>query len=1169
MADEMRSRGSALVRTLLLAGLPRLRSASVRAGIAVALAATFAIAAPGAAVAATTTTIGFDDLPSGTTVSTQYDPQGVDFATGIVGVNVYCYPTIVTVSAGQAQSGNQVADTSCANGEFPDSSIRGLLDNSAENVSVYAGFSPTGASPPSSTAVTLTAYDVNGQVVNATTTTVPAGQGTHTLIAVSSSSPNIVAFDVTATQADVSVDDLTFDNPGGVPADFTISPQSGLVQVVQSSAVSDVVAIQRLNGSSGGVTFSTSGLPAGVHVSFSPNPATSNSTTMTVSADPTAPPPASGAFPSFTVTGTPAGAGVGSVPRSASLQVDVQPLFGISTPVAVNAPPCSTLQVPITVNPAQAFSGTVTLTANGVPADDQATFNPATLTLPGQTHSTLTLTSQSDISGPTGSVSVTATGGGVADSSGTFLVSRVPPSITSLTDSGAQQLRGGQTPQGASPDLGTLVYVHGQGFCPGSTVYFGNSLASAVTQGPFTDGLGPFGDETVIRTAVPSLATTGKVYVVRQGASVTSTGTASAPFTIDSYRDVNGFSFDNGNQFQSNVGGYSFSDVSDVFGDEQTHISVNPCWPFGDCSITTPIPDPLALAFWGIANAALQDGQCFGFSLASQRLLHGDQIYPAFPFQPGVGQPTVWNLLGPDGANGSSGASGAVAHFIHLMHLEQFSAQALHFWLSSATANALAGSQGSIMDDVTSALDAGDHPLIELRNGTEGHVVVAYEVDQANGSSLFGNGDRVIDIYNPNQEFLTSENATDGTSHQASLATSEIVVHSDGHWEFQGFSPEWHGGPGSLVVVPYGVVPVHPALPTNLSGLFDLLFGAADATQVTDSHGHRLLNADGSINTNRANRIADATQFATLSGTAKPGPDIFLFGKAGAYTTAVHGNARGEYHDTLFSHDMAASLTAAATSAVTDEVSAPANMDGLRFGQTSGPTSTTPRTATVQIVVSGSQGSQRTATIATSVPTKGQAGAMFDAAHDAVEVTAGDQPTSYTLSLSWTGPHGFPQTFVAPAVHLAAGDRATFAPADWAALQSTKVRLRVRHAHGATTTRTLENRIRPAARYTVRLRIVKVGVTRRLTISTRFIRLAAGSSALMTWEVLKGRTLVAHHNVSLVGTKLHRGLVSRTFAFRPAGSARYTFRASVELLSPAHTGTDLSQQVTRLQRFRG
>jgi hypothetical protein len=1160
---------------------PRTRRAShlgsvlARARVIVALVAAFGAAAPGAAVAATMTTITFDDLPSGTPVSTQYDARGVDFANGFVGLTVYCYPVIVKVTSSQAESGTHVADTSCLSGEIQDSSIRGNLNSSAQHVSVYAGFSPTEEGAPASTPVTLTAYDVLGQVVDTSTATVPAGQGTHTLLAVSSSSPNIVGFDVTSSQMNVTVDDLTFDNPSGVPADFSINPKSPIVQVEQGSTASDVVAIQRLNGSNGGVTFSTSALPAGVHASFTPNPASGDSTTMTVSTDSST--PAEG-FPGFdvTVTGTPASVAVGPGASSATVRTVVQPVFTIDSPGAIPVPPCSTLHVPIIVRAPFGFTGPVTLTATGVPPDDQASFSPATLSFPGQTQSTLALTSQSDISGPVGNISVTATGGGAADSSGMFSVSRVAPSITRVTDpSGTQELQGGETPQGTSPDLGTVVVVHGKGFCPGSTVDFGNARASAVTQGPAVDGLGPFGEETALRTYVPSLATSGDLYVVPQGGSLTSPGTAATPFTVDSYRDVNGFSFANSSSFDTNVGGYTFADLKQVFGAEQTDLSENLCWPFGDCSITIPIPNPFALGFLELANGTLQGGQCFGFSLASQRLLHGDRSYSAFPLQLGADRASVWNLDGPDhagalGTVGSSGASSTVAHFIHLMHLEQFSSEALHYWLATATANALVGSQASIMTDVASALHAGDHPLVEFRSGSEGHAVVAYGVDQDNGSGEVDSGDRVIDVYNPNQPFTTDENATDGASHQNVLSTSEIVVHSDGHWEFQGsFSPAYEGGRGSLIVMPYSVVPVKPTLPTNISGTLEALFGSASATQVTDSDGHTLLNSNGSVNNGRATGIPDATQFATLSGTAKPGPDFFLFGHAGTYTTTVRGSGGGEYHEALFARGASASLTAAATSGVKDKISVPASMDGIRFGQTSPATSTIPRTAALQIVVSASDGSQRTATITTLVPTKGQAGAMFDAAHDAVEVTAGGQPTSYTLSLSSIGPHRLPQTFAAPAVRLAAGASATIAPADWSSLQSTEVAVRMTRANGRTTTRTLGNTIRPAAKYTVALKIVKAGATRRLSISTRFIRLAPGSSALMTWEVLKGRKLVAHHTVSLTGPRLHRGLVSRTFVFKSGGSARYTFRGNVELLSPAHGGTWMSQQMSRQQRFRG
>jgi hypothetical protein len=111
------------------------RSVLARAAIVGVLATTLCVVPPSAAMAATTTTITFDDLAPGTKVSTQYGTQGVDFSNGIVGLNVYCYPVVVTVASGQAESGDQVADTSCANGEFPDSSIKGVLKSSAQNVS--------------------------------------------------------------------------------------------------------------------------------------------------------------------------------------------------------------------------------------------------------------------------------------------------------------------------------------------------------------------------------------------------------------------------------------------------------------------------------------------------------------------------------------------------------------------------------------------------------------------------------------------------------------------------------------------------------------------------------------------------------------------------------------------------------------------------------------------------------------------------------------------------------------------------------------------------------------------------------------------------------------------------------------------------------------------------
>jgi hypothetical protein len=1141
------------------------RLATVAAAIALALIAVLGGFA-GSAYAATTTTINFDDLSPSTVVSTQYDSEGVDFVTGIVGFNVYCYPTIMAVGSKSAESGTQVANANCADGEFPNSSIRGNLTNSADSISVYAGYTSTSAGAPASESVTLTAYDVNGDVVNSQAEAVPTNTGTHTLLAVTSSSPNITSFDVTADGPGVSIDNLTYDNPGGVPADFTIKPASGFVQLPQGSQMADQVTIQRLNGSFGDITFSASGLPAGVQASFSPNPATGTTATMTLSAAANATvPTGAGAFPTVTVTGTPANAGVGSTARTAGVEIDLQSLFSINAPETVGVPPCSTLKIPVSVNAASGFSGPVALAVQGVPSDDQATLSPSTLSEPGQTESTLTLTSQSDTAGPAGDVTVTASANGVVDPSSPIAVSRVAPSITSVTNpAGSEQPQSGQTPQGGSPDLGTALAIHGFGFCPGSTVYFGNSLAQATADGPSPDGRGQYGDGTALFTSVPSLATSGSVYVIPPGGP-----TATAPFTIDNYRDTDGFSFNNNQAFQDRVGGYSFSDLTDVFGSSQTYASINPCWPFGTCNVVTPIPNPGALILWGIANEALQDGQCFGFSLASQRFLHGDAILPAYPAQTGLTASSVWDLQGPDPSATTSGASGSIAHYIHLMHLEQISSEALHFWLAQAASNLISGSQTSIMDSVTERLDRGDHPLVELRNGTSGHVVVAYEVDEDFGNSDFSSGDRVIDVYNPNQQFTTGENNSDGKAHKSALSTSEIIVHPDGSWVFDGFDPSWHGGPGSIVVVPYGTVPTQPTLPATLSGLFDLLFGSAGATQVTASDGHTLLTAAGDINNDPATKIDDATQFATLSGTNAPGPDIFLLGHSDTYTTTVRGKRSGSYHDVLFGRGMTASLTTSTAAGVVDRLSVPAGADGLAFGQTGGTTSAATRDTKVQVVVDGSQHSTRTATIATTMPTGSQAGLAFTATHGAVTVTSGGSPMTFKVMLSWLGPDGVPQTFAAPTVHLTAGARASLIPSSWSSLQTGAMTLRVVGRNGSVTARTLRNEARAAGRYTIALKVARHGSRSRLQITSRFTRVPSGSVALLTWEVRKGRRLVAHHTVSLTARKLHRGLVQLSYSPKRLASGHYIFQGAVEMFSPAKDGSFVSQERTESRGFRG
>jgi hypothetical protein len=804
------------------------------------------------------------------------------------------------------------------------------------------------------------------------------------------------------------------------------------------------------------------------------------------------------------------------------------------------------------------FTGNVDLSLSGLPAGVQGKLDPSTVGPPTDggfaSKSTLTLTSNTDISGPSGDVTVTGTSGALNSSAlGPVTVSRVPPSITGVAPDG------GRAPQ--SLQGGSKVIVTGKGLCPGKQeLAFGNQKAE-VTAIPVAPG------GTQLQAIVPRLATTGKIYAFPAGGNINTAGTAASPnaFTVDNYRDTSGFSFTNSDQFQSSVGGYSFSDVSDVFGYDQTHVGFNPCWPFGDCSVTTPIPDPLALIFWAIVNSAGgSGGQCFGFGLGSQRLLHGDQRYSAFRSQ-NPALTNVWNLEGPESAGGPSGK---LAHCIHLMHMEQFSAQALHDWLGQAAINAVTGDQNSIIGQITADLAAHDHPLIEIRNGTEGHVVVAYDVEDGS------NGDKLIDVYDPNQDYTTTEEGVSGLTHLATLNNSQITVHPDGHWEFPGFSPEWHAGPGSLVVVPYGVVPVRPDMPTTTSGLFDFIFGSAHASQVTDAAGHTLLKPNGDINTDPKTGIPDATRFATLAGSTKPGGDILLFGKPGAYHQTVVGKNAGQYTNTLMGRGMAVSLKAASAKGTVDAVTVDPRSATVGFGAAGGKAvganAAITRPVTAELYDQASDGTKRTATVATTLGAGRADQVSFTGSGAELALKHAGPAAKYSLALSWTGPHGAPQTFITPPLTVAPGDSASFSPQDWSKLGAGTVQVIVLHKNGGKTTTTVHNTLKPAVKFRLSLKVgKKTHGKRSLTITTKITKLVKGSSAVLTWEQLRAKKLVGHGTQTLTGKKLHTGTIAAEKSFKSATGKTYTFKGTVTILSPNDARSFVSQVRSQQKAYKG
>jgi hypothetical protein len=305
----------------------------------VGVAGALALVVPGSALA--DTTIGFEDLSPGTSVTNQYASAGVVFGQLPGGASA-SQPTVVINVPSQAHSGSQLADIGCFQYQpCPNENIgtyipeaTGTFSVPRSHVSVYVGFlgstpAPTcelGSGDAECAVVQLLAFDSNGQQIAASgPATVTQGAGLQTQLSVSTASPQIVGFEVTArdptdSQKDVAIDDLSFDTPSQPPPpDFTLSTQNMSVTLPHGQSTTDQISINRIGSSSGQIQFSIGSLPTGVHARFAPNPADTQ-TTLTLSADRTVQPSAS----TITVTGTPLSASAGSSPRTLRLRVRVE-----------------------------------------------------------------------------------------------------------------------------------------------------------------------------------------------------------------------------------------------------------------------------------------------------------------------------------------------------------------------------------------------------------------------------------------------------------------------------------------------------------------------------------------------------------------------------------------------------------------------------------------------------------------------------------------------------------------------------------------------------------------------------------------------------------------------------------------------------------------------------
>jgi hypothetical protein len=219
---------------------------------------------------------------------------------------------------------------------------------------------------------------------------------------------------LTASYTPDSNSSLTYNGASGTsqvtvnpPPGFTLSPSASTLAVAQGSSNTDTITVTGANGFAGSVTLSASGPLSGITASFGTNPATGSSA-LTLTAASTA---TVGGPVTVTITGT---SGSLTASTTIALTVTAAPSFSLSPSAGtVSAAQGGSNTDTITVTAANGFTGSVTLSASGLPSGVTGSFgtNPAT----GSSALTLTAASTATVGGPV-TVTITGTSGSLTAS---------------------------------------------------------------------------------------------------------------------------------------------------------------------------------------------------------------------------------------------------------------------------------------------------------------------------------------------------------------------------------------------------------------------------------------------------------------------------------------------------------------------------------------------------------------------------------------------------------------------------------------------------------------------------------------------------------------------------------------------------------------------------------
>jgi hypothetical protein len=479
------------------------------------------------------------------------------------------------------------------------------------------------------------------------------------------------------------------------------------------------------------------------------------------------------------------------------------------------------------------------------------------------------------------------------------------------------------------------------------------------------------------------------------------------------------------------------------------------------------------------------------------------------------GASRVWGLDYDDGP------ADALRQELTAAAIEQFSSQALHYWLLKAAGDVFdPQSADGIHDQVAAALAGGDHPLIVVREGGSAHAVVAYNIEQLSPHSFY------IDVYDSDRPYTTAEDA-DLEALRANENGSRIEITASGQWYFQeqvGGNHPWsstNSGPHNLVVLAYGAVPRNPTLPTNPKGALKMIFGSAEFTTATlvDAAGRAIVDGP------------QASSFVPFGDTLPP-THAFVMEQGRPYTELTTGTKVGTYRNTGAGPGFVVSLPKLATRpGERDALSVAGHTPDVTFR-----TNARAKALRLAMTVDAAGGAAHTLELAGTARRGATDRVAYDRAGDRFTIAHGGVATTASLRVTTSGGHGLPAAFASGSIRLVGGERLTVT------LDRTGA-VTVRHRDGRT--------VRLARRNGHALKALKLQAHgHSLQLTAKLDRKAAGSSLLLVWNLTRGRRIAAHHaeTVPATGTQL-----SRTWTLPPRrpGPYRALVYARVQPLAPA------------------